>query len=272
MNYTDGVRELIWNYRIDFDPVGIRFVFDDSEKDNLLITHKAKSRLTLCQHITIARQAGYSLFMEPDACLCKNAQLILGWRQLDKEADTRYHLRYACNPEHALEIAKNKPKLDFGTCKGVYVAPLDVFDNTELPAPHVIYIMCVPFQALYILNDYMAATEKSSLSSFQTPNSAMCGGSVWCFQQNSANMNTMCPGSKASGKTEMSYVNVFIPGIQFLDTINVLKKRCERSGGPSLLGKGGTWPGLERCAGCKTLTLKQLSPPVRNLYPQKDTN
>ena len=85
-------------------------------------------------------------------------------------------------------------------------------------------------------------------------------------------MNTMCPGSKASGKTEMSYVNVFIPGTQFLDTINVLKKRCERSGGPSLLGKGGTWPGLERCAGCKTLTLKQLSPPVRNLYPQKDTD
>jgi len=268
VDYSDAVKQLIWNYRLDFDPVGIRFVFDDSEKDNLLTTHKARSRLTLCQHVAAVRQAGYSLLMEPGACLCKNAQLILGWRQLDREADTRYHLKYACNPEHALEIAQNKPGLEYETCKGVYMAPLDVFDNIELepPVPHVIYIMCVPFQALHILNDYMAATGRPSLSFFQTPNSAMCGGSVWCFQQNSANMNTMCPGSKASGKTEMNYVNVFIPGTHFIDMVNVLKKRCEKSGGPSLLGKGGTWPGLERCAGCSTLVFKQLSLATRNLH------
>ncbi len=61
----------------------------------------------------------------------------------------------------------------------------------------------------------------------------------------------MCAGSKASGKTEMNYLNLFIPGDHILATATQLETRIDTTGGPSLLGKGGQhWPGLDVCSGC----------------------
>jgi uncharacterized protein (DUF169 family) len=256
VNYHDVLESLVWNYRLDFDPVGIKFIFDESELDLLRITHNARSKLTFCQHTAAVRQARYALFMKPESCLCKNAQLVLGFRPLDEKADTRYHLKYAADPETALKIVLEKPKLDFMACKGVYIAPIDVFDQIELE-PSVVFIMCVPYQALHILNDYMAAIRLPNLTFYQFPNSAVCAGSVWAFNNKTANLTTMCPGSKTSGKTEMNYVNLFIPGEHMLPAIDQLKKRIEKGQGPSLLGKGGAWPGLDRCAGCSTLSFRK---------------
>jgi len=64
-------------------------------------------------------------------------------------------------------------------------------------------------------------------------------------------MTTMCAGSKTSGKTEMNYVNLFVPGDQINDMAEQQKMRVEKGEGASLLGKGSqAWPGLDACKGC----------------------
>jgi uncharacterized protein (DUF169 family) len=119
--------------------------------------------------------------------------------------------------------------------------------------------MAVPYQAYHNLKDYMGAMHKPNLTFFATPNSAVCSGSVYSYNNNTANMTTMCAGSKTSGKTEMNYMNIFIPGDQILATAGQLEKRIKETGGPSLLGKGGQpWPGLDVCAGCPMVKFEKI--------------
>jgi hypothetical protein len=64
-------------------------------------------------------------------------------------------------------------------------------------------------------------------------------------------MTTMCAGSKTSGKSDMSMLNLFIPGSQIKASAARFLKRITETGGPSVLGKGGQpWPGLDVCKGC----------------------
>ena len=72
-------------------------------------------------------------------------------------------------------------------------------------------------------------------------------------------MTTMCAGSKTSGKTEMNYVNVFVPGDQILSLCEQQKMRAEK-GGPSVLGKGyKAWPGLDACKGCPLFKFEKVA-------------
>lgn len=258
MDYTEAREQLIWNFRLDFDPVGVRFITDESEADRLPVTHKAKSRLSYCQHLAAVRQARHVLLMRPDDCPCRNAQPVFGFRELDRESDTKMHMKYFQDPELSWQAASNRAGLDPGTCRGVYMAPLDWFDRVGT-APDVVFILCVPYQAYHILNDYMGATKRPNLSFFQTPTSAVCSGSIWAYKNKTANMTTMCSGSKTSGKTEMNYMNLFIPGEHILTTVMRLAKRCQATGGPSLLGQGGQpWPGLDVCNGCPVVRFGKI--------------
>jgi len=143
--------------------------------------------------------------------------------------------------------------------KGIYMAPLEAFDGAG-KQPDVVFMMVTPYQAYHVLNDYMGAMNKPNLTFFATPNSAVCSGSVYAYNKDTANMTTMCAGSKASGKTEMNYMNLFIPGTQILPTVEQLVRRIEKTGGPSLLGKGGQpWPGLDVCSGCPMVKFEPVS-------------
>jgi uncharacterized protein (DUF169 family) len=258
MNYTDAVKHLIWNLRLDFDPVGIRYVKDTSEIKHLSVTHKSKAKLTFCQYLAACRQACYALYMAPSACLCENAPAVFGFRELHQETDTIHHMKYFSDADLAWKASKQKAKLPIGECKGIYIAPLAAFDKTDL-APSIIFIMCLSYQAYHILNDYMNAAGKPNLTFFHTPNSAVCSGSVWAYNNHTANLTTMCAGSKTSGKSEMAYMNLFIPGDQFIATIEQQVKRCNETGGPSLLGKGGQhWPGLDACKSCPMFRFEEV--------------
>lgn len=247
MTYKDAYEKLIWNFRLYYNPVGILFL---TEESNLPVTHQTKNRLTYCQFLAAVRQARFALKMNPGDLLCPNAQPIFGFRELDKEADTKRYLKYLPDPDLAWQAVSERARLEPGSCKGIYMAPLDRFDEIGVK-PSVVFILCVPYQAYQISVDYMAAMKRPNLTIFQTPASATCSGSVWSFKNKTLNMTTMCPGSKTSGKTEMNFLHVFIPGDQILATVEQLARRCEETGGPSLLGKGGQpWPGLEVCTGC----------------------
>ena len=258
MNYKEAKEKLIWNLRLDFDPVGVRFVSDENEIPKLVVSHTAKVKLTYCQFLSAARQQGHALFMKPERCLCENAEPVFGFRELEKEADTKRHLKYLVDPETSWRAPQEKAKLELGSCKGIYMAPLDFFDNTDY-APSVVFIVCTPYQAYHILNDYMGSRKLPNLTFFHTPNSAVCSGSVYAYNNKTANMTTMCAGSKTSGKTEMGFVNVFIPGDHILPLVEQQEMRCEQ-GGPSVLGKGYLpWPGLDVCKACPLFKFEKVS-------------
>jgi len=258
MTYTKAFETLIWNFRLDFDPVGIKYVFDESEIDKLPITHTAKPKLSFCQYLAAARSAKHSLFLKPEQCACKNAQPVFGFRPLDKETDCKNHKKYLLDEDLSWQAPQEKARLEEGSCHGIYMAPLNEFDKIDAD-PDVVFMMVVPYQAYHILNDYMGAMHKPNLSFFATPNSAVCSGSVYTYKNKTANMNTMCAGSKASGKTEMNYMNLFIPGDQILQTVAQLEKRIKVTGGPSLLGAGGQpWPGLDVCSGCPIVKFTEV--------------
>jgi uncharacterized protein (DUF169 family) len=258
MNYKNAMEALIWNFRLDFDPVGIRFVYDESEIDKLPVTHTSKAKLTYCQYIAAARSAKHSLFMKPDRLVCKNAQPVFGFRELEESVDGKNHVKYLLDPELSWQAPQEKERLPVGKCKGIYIAPLDAFDAIDY-APDMVFMMVVPYQAYHILNDYMGAMNRPNLNFFATPNSAVCSGSIYAYNNKTANMTTMCAGSKASGKTEMNYMNLFIPGEHIIDTVKQLEKRVDQTGGPSLLGKGGQpWPGLDVCSGCPMIKFEKV--------------
>ena len=153
---------------------------------------------------------------------------------------------------------QEKQKLVYGKTKGIYLAPLETFDDAG-KEPSVVFMMATPFQCYHILNDYMGAFNKPNLTFFATPNSAVCSGSVYAYNNHTVNMTTMCAGSKTSGKTEMGYMNLFIPGDQIIPTVQQLLKRIDETGGPSLLGAGGQpWPGLDVCSGCPMVKFEKL--------------
>lgn len=258
MNYKKAIETLIWNYRLDFDPVGIRFIVDETEKDPLVVTHRSKAKLSYCQYLAACRSAKHALFMEPSKLLCKNAQPVFGFRPLEKAIDGKNHEKYLLDPEISWKASNEKERLPPGEVKGIYMAPLEMFDTVDLP-PSVVFLMVVPYQAYHILNDYMGATGSPNLTFLQTPNSAVCSGSVYAYNKQTANMTTMCAGSKTSGKTDMNYMNLFIPGNHILDTVKQLEKRIGESGGPSFLGKGGQpWPGLDVCSGCPMVKFEEV--------------
>ncbi len=250
LTYTDVADAYIYYIRVDFDPVGIKFCSSEAELSQLKINAKAKARLTYCQQLAMARGGHKAMYMPADMLLCENAEPVFGFRELDKEKDTKRHMKYLRNEDLAWQAPQDKAKLPREKYRGIYTAPLALFDDSGSD-PDIVFFMLLPYQAYHVLNDYMAATRRSSLTFNHTPNSAVCSGSVWAFNHSTANMTTMCAGSKTSGKSDMSMVNLFIPGTQIKDSAAQLLKRVTEMGGPSVLGQGGeVWPGMDVCKGC----------------------
>lgn len=250
LGYRDVVDAYVYFIRVDFDPVGIKYCFDDTEIPRYKINANTKAKLTFCQHIALARGGRKATYMPANMLLCENAEPVFGMRELDQEKDTKRHMKYLRDEKLAWESPQTKAKLEPGKCLGIYTAPLDVFDEVGID-PDIVFFMAQPYQVYHILNDYMAANGRVSLQFNHTPNSAVCSGSVWAYVHNTANMTTMCAGSKTSGKSDMSMMNLFIPGSQIKASAAQLLKRVKEMGGPSLLGKGGEpWPGLDVCKAC----------------------
>jgi uncharacterized protein (DUF169 family) len=258
LTFTDIRDAYLYYIRTDFEPVGIRFCFDEAEIPKYRLNARAKAKITYCQYLAMARSGGKALFMAPQQLLCENAEPVFGFRELDKEKDTKRHTKYLMNEKTAWEAPQAKAKLPLGACKGIYMAPLPMYDSVGLD-PHVVFFMALPYQIYHILNDYMGAMGRSHLTFNHTPNSAVCSGSVWAHVNNTANMTTMCAGSKTSGKSDMSMMNLFVPGDQLKLAGAELLTRVSRMGGPSTLGKGGEqWPGMDVCKGCPLFKLEEI--------------
>jgi uncharacterized protein (DUF169 family) len=258
LTYEEVSDTYIYYIRLDFDPVGIKYCTDEPEIPKYRINAKAKARLTFCQFLALARGGHKAMFLTPDKLLCENAEVVFGFREPNQEKDTKGHLKYLMREELAWGAVVKKAKLAPGACKGIYTAPLSLFDQAGVD-PDIVFFMALPYQVYHILNDYMGATGQSELNFKHTVNSAVCTGSVWALKHNTANMTTMCAGSKTSGKTDMSMLNLFIPGSQIKASAAQLLRRVAAMGGPSVLGKGGEpWPGLDVCKACPLFKYEEI--------------
>ena len=157
LTYTDVSDTYIYYTRLDFDPVGIRFCADANEISKYKLNAKPKAKLTYCQYLAMARGGHKALYMPSNMLLCENAEPVFGFRALDREKDTKAHMKYLRNEELAWQAPQSKAKLPEGKYCGIHIAPLAMFDESGLD-PDIVYFMLQPFQAYHVLNDYMAAT------------------------------------------------------------------------------------------------------------------
>ena len=139
MTYTDVADTYIYYIRVDFDPVGIKFCADEAEISKYKINAKAKAKLTYCQHLAMARGGHKAMFMPANMLLCENAEPVFGFRELDKEKDTKRHMKYLRNEELAWQAPQGKAKLPLGKCYGIYTAPLADFDESGID-PDIVYL------------------------------------------------------------------------------------------------------------------------------------
>ena len=136
--------------------------------DKLPVSHKAKARITYCQFLAAVRQERMAIFMESKKCLCENAEPVFGFRELEKEADTKSHMKYLVDEDLAWRAPQEKARLEVGACKGIYMAPLDWFDRFDYE-PSVVFLVSTPYQAYHILNDYMGVAENAQSDVFPHP-------------------------------------------------------------------------------------------------------
>jgi hypothetical protein len=72
-------------------------------------------------------------------------------------------------------------------------------------------------------------------------------------------MTSICAGNKTSGKSDMSMMNLLVPGEQIKPAAARLLARVDEMGGPSVLGKGGeSWPCLDVCKGCPLFKYEEI--------------
>ncbi len=254
LSYEEAHRAFAALYKLDYNPVAVKFSFDREEYDNLAAEKTPATKMTYCQLILAARLDNYIVKASDDKLLCENAQTVFGFKEIGAEEVER-HIKYTNDRDLAKECVMAKPRLPVGKLVGIMAAPL-----YKTPVdPDVVVFVLSPFQAYHLLNDYMGACKVPVVTSTQTVNSAMCGGTVGCYLNQKAGVSLMCAGSYTSGKTEKGEVYVFIPGSQITKVARHLVQRTAKYGGASFLGKGGQqYPGVDVCKKCPMIRFKDV--------------
>lgn len=252
LSYAEMAEAMEYLYKLDYHPVAVKFFWDEEEYKNFQADVVPGPKMTVCQIALASRMNNHIVKASVDNILCGNAKTCLGYRAAsDDEVDG--HVKYTVDWDLAKECLQAKAKLPLGELKGFMTAPLG---KTPVD-PDVVFMVTNALQAYHILNDYIGAKKVPSLQFNHTVNSAVCGGMAWTYNEQKPNMNTMCAGSYASGKTEKGEVNLFIPGGDIGLLAKQLVHRTAKYGGPSMLGSPGQeYPGLDVCKKCPMIRFK----------------
>ncbi|MEG6616488.1 DUF169 domain-containing protein [Peptococcaceae bacterium 1198_IL3148] len=256
LTYQDMHKAFAALYKLDYNPVAVKFFFNQQEYDNLEVEKVPGPKMTFCQVALASRMEDYIVKFNADKLMCGNAKISFGFNApTDQDVDD--HVKFVNDWDFAKECMLAKPRLPVGELKGIMTAPL-----YKTPVkPDVIFMVTDVFQAYHVLNDYIGATGVPTVESTHTINSAACGGAVRCYSKNSAGMSTMCAGSYTSGKTERGEVNLFIPGDHIEQLASHLLRRTNHyKNGSSFLGAGGQeYPGLDVCKQCPMVRFKDYA-------------
>ena len=217
-------------------PVAVKFVRPREEKPKGLATNIKP--MTFCQAVTIARQGGYSVYLERGTLNCYNARISFGIgteeeinKDIEKSIETTIG-KYAPTREIAAKIVMNKFRIGAGEVKGVAVAPL----GKAKFVPDALIFTCFPWQAYYLTNAYLWMTGDVPIHFEIATNSLVCGYSAgiagW---KKKINCCTACTGGRAYGGTESTEVYWSMPWELVDVIIEGLKERSKRCPYPSLI-------------------------------------
>ena len=123
--------------------------------------------------------------------------------------------------------------------------------------PDVVHFCCDNMQAYHLLDDWMAVCDVHPFRPSLCVNSAVCGGTTFCFLQQQANLTLACGGSYNSGKMERGEINVMIPGKDIEAVVHRMEERVKKTGGVSLTRKGHPFPGADICLNCPVIVFKK---------------
>ena len=246
---------LMRELRLMHYPIAITYFFDEAElaafrKDQ---PHYAPVKpLTFCQAEIGARMEGLTVLVEKEKLGCTNAQFVFGWKGLD-DAEVKSHMKYCADADQAKRVVEAKPRLAEGKLLAVAVGPLAQAVGT----PDVVHFYCDNMQAYHILGDWMATQNQERFAPSMSVNSAACGGNVFAYNSDKANLFLACSGSYNSGKTERGEINVAIPGGHMEALAERLAARVRDKGGAAITRLGEPFPGADICKNCPLIVFKK---------------
>ncbi len=241
--------------RLMHNPVGMTFVFDEDTRQKFLARHDFYApvkQLTLCQAELGARMEGLNILLPEKNLWCRAARV--GFRLQEADAiDLKAHQKFCQLPEQAENFIVTKPRLPRAPL-AIAMLPL----GNCLEQPDVVHFCCDNMQAYHLINDWIAVTGVHPFRPNMCINSSVCGGSVYCFAEQSANLTLACAGSYNSGKMERGEINVFIPGAHIQPLFDRLESRVKTHGGASITKVGDPFPGIDVCQNCPLIIFKKL--------------
>lgn len=234
-------------------PVGISFLFDGAELSAFrerYAPHVPTRALTFCQAELGARMEGLTVLLDMDKLWCEGARFVFGLRGV-QESDVRQHRKFCTDDGQAREFLAGKPRLD-KKLLAVGISPLAALAGS----PDVVHFCCDNMQAYHLLDDWMAVRGVHPLRPALCVNSAICGGSVFSFMEEQANLTLACAGSYNSGKMERGEINVMIPGPHIAQVAARMAARVQATGGVSLTRAGQPFPGADICQNCPLIAFR----------------
>ncbi len=250
----DGLR--LYHY-----PIAVHFLRTDedvkkyAEENEFIVPIKP---MTFCQYEIAARMQNNNVLTFPKDLGCSNAHVSFGWKEID-DAEIKSHSKYCVDLEQAGRFVHSKPKLDMGFMKAIAVGPL----GKAKTQPDLVHFYCDNMQSYHLAGDYASGNDEHPLRPAVTMNSSACGGSVFCYKENTFNMCPACSGSYNAGKTERGEVNVFIPGTKIEATVARMKSRMDANNGSAAITRPGDgFPGSDICKNCPLIIFKKGSSDV----------
>ena len=254
MEFTAISASLMNELRLLHAPVGIHFFFEEEELEEFRshgLYHVPSRALTFCQAELGARMEGISVLLENKKLWCTDARCVFGMDEITDEIVNDLG-KFSEDPEQARRFAESKPRMPKPVL-AVLISPLK-----DIPLePDVVHFCCDNMQAYHLLDDWMAVRDVHPFRPSLCVNSAVCGGTTFCFLHQQANMTLACGGSYNSGKMERGEINVMIPGRDIEDLVRRIEKRVRNTGGASLTRKGHPFPGADICLNCPVIVFKE---------------
>lgn len=254
-NYKQIEELFMRQLKLYHNPVAVTWLFSDEEVQKFKWENDYATPvkpLTFCQWEIAARMENTTVLATVDKLGCTNAQVSFGWRDID-EREIKSQAKYCNDLEQAERFLRSKPAMERGSLKAIAVGPL----GSARQRPDVVHFCCDNLQAYTLACDYMAATDTHPLRPQLMMSSAACGGSVFCWQENTFNYSTACSGSYNAGKTERGECYVFIPGNKIEAVAARLQSRVEKHGAASIATPGDPFPGRDVCKNCPLIIFKK---------------
>lgn len=269
LSYREMEDILMKELRLYHHPIAVTFLRTEEDVHSFAAAvphYRPVKPLSFCQMEIAARMQGKTVLGERTDLDCSGALVSFGWREVDDKRHARTLTRFCTDDAQIERFMQARPHLDAGSIRAVAVGPLGQAQAT----PHVVHFYCDTMQAYHLSVDYLAATDTPAARPLLTGGAAACGGSVFCWKEQTFNLCPACAGNFSSGKMERGEINVFIPGSHIEAVVNRLLARMSETGTSALIRPGEPFPGSDVCKNCPQILFREAKARDRSAAGDSD--